>query len=206
MEEVLRETLDAVSRTPPTPRSMSLTSRSSMESNAMTTRTTTSPTPRATHQYVASCGGRVPVAASSSMFPSPPKCLAGGREAAHDGDRRIVDLRDVLQRRRVLQGGIESLDCGLRLHPDPSCPDQDCLYQGHHDHDHRRGDDEPELPAEQDALRTCGGHDACAQELQSLHLPLRPLDPSRARKSLAGGMASHSVGPRGSAPGSGRVA
>src|SRR5687767_8452905 len=153
-----------VAFTPSTPRSMSLTRLTNSCSRAAATRTTTPPTPIATHQKVTSA------LAKPGMVPSPLQRSSGAMQVPGHRAGDVAGSRQVPERIRVVIGHAQPLVSLLGLAPDDLRHSEDRRHLGH-DHGDDDGPDDPaEVPAEQVRVPD-EGHHAHAVSTPSLARP-----------------------------------
>src|SRR5688500_11415155 len=126
-----------------TPRSMSLTRLTNSCSRAAATRTTTPPTPIATHQKVTSALEK------PGMVPSPLQRSSGAMQVLGHRAGDVPGSRQVPQRVRVVIGHTQPLIRLLGLAPDDFRHPQDRRHLGHDHRDDERPDHPAEVPAEQ---------------------------------------------------------
>src|SRR2546423_3294674 len=165
---VLPAVAASVALTASTPRSMSLTRLINSCSRAAATRTTTKPTPIATHQKVTSAF------AKPGMVPSPLQRLSGSIQIPGHGLGDVSGPRQVPQGIRVVIGRLQSLFGLLGLSPDDARHPQDRRHLGHDHGDDGRPDDPTEVPAEQVRVAVEGQH-AHAVSTPSLARPAMEL-------------------------------
>src|SRR5581483_10231794 len=159
---VLPAVAASVAFTPSTPWSMSLTRLTSSWRRAAATRTTTPPTPIATHQKVTS------EFAKPGMVPSPLQGLSGSIQVLRHRLRDVAGPRQVPQRIRVVVGDTQPLLGLLGLAPDDLRHPQNRRHLGHDHRDDDRPDEPAEVPPEQVRVPDVGdvphvhgaGHDA----------------------------------------------